>query len=419
LTETTDQGKAVRFAPLSVSFKKGQDIKTAAASEKAVEIAMDNAGDLLRRALSSSSDFKQRTKGDAVFCEALTGDGILFDVGIPVSTGILTSLLNIQSRFEGANDLYIEYVFITTGKQGGSVYLYDPLNNEVGLLNGGIDKSTLETLLGKAMQMSELVPAKLYGDMQTGAENSGETEFSPFVVVLANPVTNHVLMSQNPIYSKEQGEFNTESLHSALSAFFYNPYSTSIYLDSDGSLVYVENDSTLKFTKDGFAEYRANSAQKGISPDKLSGGQIPSVSTMVKASYALISRFDKSVCGGNSGSARFKKIEYISKENSYRVYMDYICNGVPVVFPKNGNTQTSMAVLDFSPDGTLNGAKVFLRYYSLGDYTVNNISQAAAIKILGAQDDVKKRIYGMNLEYIDDLKGTVYSEWVARERAEG
>jgi hypothetical protein len=416
----TDQGKAISFMPLSISFKMGKDVKAAAASQKTVETAMDIAGDLLKKALSNSSEFEQREKKGDLLSEALSGDGVLFDMGVPVSTGILTLLLNVQSRFEGVNDLFIEYVFITPSKQGASVYLYDSLHDEVCLLNNSeIEEKTLDTLLSEAIKSSEFLPAKLAGDMHDTFNDSGMLELSPFITVVTNPVTSNVLMSQNPIYSKEQREFNAKSLHSVLSAFFYNPYSTRSYPESDGSLVYVENDSTLRFTQDGLAIYRANSPQKGIALEKLSPAQVPSVSAIVEASYALLSRFDKSVCGGNAGSARFKKIEYVRQEDCYRVYMDYICNGIPVKLTPNNNAPSCMAVLDFSPDGALTHAQVFLRHYSFGDYAVNNVNQSTAIKVLGAQDDRKKRLYGMNLEYVDDLKGTVYSEWVARMRAEG
>ena len=99
-----------------------------------------------------------------------------------------------------------------------------------------------------------------------------------------------------------------------------NSYVASSYSEADGTVVYVNNESSLRLSPGGAAVFRGPAG-----PDTRGGG---SMAEAVDAAWVLAERSVGLACG--DGSLALSGVSCSETQQTYTVYADYMVDGVPV-----------------------------------------------------------------------------------------
>lgn len=83
-----------------------------------------------------------------------------------------------------------------------------------------------------------------------------KTYLSPMILIYSAPIRAHVLEADNPVF--RNGAVNSRSVENILSAFSIAPNSVRRYTEADGTLVFVENNGTLKISPEGILTFTAH-----------------------------------------------------------------------------------------------------------------------------------------------------------------
>lgn len=192
-------------------------------------------------------------------------------------------------------------------------------------------------------------------------------------------------------------EKSSEAADRAIRCFGYNPGSIHRYVDSDGTEIYLENDSMLKIYNNGVIEYEATGSSHGI---KISGdGSLyESLNSAVKFAGEVYSEasgadFKVNVSGdllyASSGEMNFS--------------FDYYFSGIPVTTEVEvGGNKLDHAIEITVEDGYITKVKMLLREYEETDDYLGTLTIYEAIDkiaLLYNEKEEPVRIYDIFLSY--------------------
>lgn len=83
------------------------------------------------------------------------------------------------------------------------------------------------------------------------------------IPIYSNPIDSRIITADNPLL-KNDGTINTNVVDRILAIFEINPNPDRRYTESGGTLVFVENDCTLKIHSNGFIEYNVSNGASGL-----------------------------------------------------------------------------------------------------------------------------------------------------------
>lgn len=83
------------------------------------------------------------------------------------------------------------------------------------------------------------------------------------IPIYSNPIEYYPVNAENPI-QKNDGTVNINTVNRILSSFEINPGTVRRYTEAGGTMVFVENNGTLKIHTNGLIEYTANIGARGI-----------------------------------------------------------------------------------------------------------------------------------------------------------
>ncbi|MDP4133305.1 MAG: hypothetical protein Q8882_04760, partial [Bacillota bacterium] len=153
-------------------------------------------------------------------------------------------------------------------------------------------------------------------------------------------VTSYKINSTNPL-SGELGEINNNSyLDNVITCFGYNPKSIYRYVDSQGTIIYLENDSTLKIYKNGIIEYEALDPKHGVVVSESGNSMYESLNSAIKFAESVY----KAAAPQSTFSAEVSS-DLLSSGGEMNFNFDYLCNGNSVfVDVKEGDNSLNHAV---------------------------------------------------------------------------
>lgn len=209
-----------------------------------------------------------------------------------------------------------------------------------------IEVQTAENITGNAINYSfDLNFDKAFGTQKA--------IIASMVPIYQNERQLSVATAENALF--ENGKPDNGAIKKIVHLFGVNSNVARRYTEADGTVVYVENNATLKIYTDGLLEYKAR--EGGIALDGSAGGyRISKLNEFVSAVNEE---------GGASGDIYISSRVY---EGAKYITFDYICNGLTVRQKKPGMENAVFCVLT---DGYISEYRHFLRKYGETDeYTV-------------------------------------------------
>ncbi len=215
------------------------------------------------------------------------------------------------------------------------------------------------------------------------------------------------LSGRNPL-----SEVAPATLERVTACFNYTPNLLYRYVDSEGTIVYLENDSSLKLYQNGVIEFEALDASHGVS---LSGG-----TSLYEALNAAI-RFADDVYASVSDAPFPMNVSsdlVYAADSRMTFYFDYYSGGTPVVVDlQSGSRPLSHAVEMTVEDKSVVSFRMLLRDYTelSEEQSVMTVYRAVdSIADAYAVSDETLYISDMFLSYREDgLKTTLSPCWTS------
>lgn len=165
------------------------------------------------------------------------------------------------------------------------VYSRDALTGEIVKIPVKWDKEQLETQIEQTAMDSignysysfelhfddhVLDPTKVELQQQDGTAAAQQPAYlESDVLIMPLRSTGRMIKEINPLFDNE---YNRGMIEDVLRQFGFNTIGARKYMESDNSIVYVENYGTLKFHSNGLIEYKAVNPEKGISLNGATSG---------------------------------------------------------------------------------------------------------------------------------------------------
>ena len=177
-----------------------------------------------------------------------------------------------------------------------------------------------------------------------------------------------------------------------MSAFGMNSFLAVPYTEADGTVIWVEGDSTLRLGANGVAIFTGESAGES---DTLSAAQA------IEYGRALCTATVGADCG--EAEVYLSYVWHDTESGSYKLTFDYAVNGLPVSLP-DGDGAAELVLTG----GVVTYARMVFRQYSFADGTLRPLPSrlsAAVVQASGGGENV--------LCYVDDLT-KVSADWMIR-----
>lgn len=215
-------------------------------------------------------------------------------------------------------------------------------------------------------------------------ELSDDESLDPYALLETGLLTLPVVTASNPC---------RETVSAAdLQALFGFTVALS-YAESDGTVVYVEGDATLRVSPAGTVSYRCAEGGLGLGPEGMS------TQAAVEAARALCQRGPGS--GSGAGSLGLSGVRYDQATEAYIICFDYAVDGIPVVLPDGPAVELTIA------GGTLREAVMRFRCYTPEEETCTPLPAEQALAAVCAKGGGEPL-----LAYVDG-QGAVELQWLA------
>lgn len=230
-----------------------------------------------------------------------------------------------------------------------------------------------------------------------------KTIIASMVPIYQNKQSVPVIEAKNALM--EDSKPNNAAINRIVRIFGVNPNTARRYTEADGTIVYVENNATLKLGSDGWLEYKARDA--GLSFEGADGG------------YG-ISRVNDFVSSVNEAAGSECDI-YISsavENRAENITFDYVCSGRPIKLDMDNAEHAVSCTLS---GGYITEYRHILRNYrETGEYITTPEYITAVDDTIQSYSDVTGNITinKLYLAYKDDgLSEHIGAEWCAEVEA--
>lgn len=398
--------KAQGFIPGEIVLNTGDQttrISVKPNSDEFFEI-LSLSEEILQSALTHTSEYISDITRDE-FLSSLTSDSVYFDFSQGFESTLMAGMLGIKGN-ELSGDLpkkLSDVVIVHSPKT--SVYLADISAGDFCRINLGKSYDELIKLISRCINSNEnSVPEVINYSFELKFDRPfGEqkTTLNPMIRIYSEEVgSKPVIYSKNPISPDEAT--NNEITDSILRIFNINPNTMRWYTEAGGTIVYVENNATLKIDTDGCLEYVTNGQGTELSSGINEYNNISAISKMAGSINKALN---------NEAQMYLSGID--EKTNTY--YFDYqICGlGVSIATPKLSSGAEIVV-----ENGYLKSFKQLLRAYTVTNgYTHPSGFFTALDTSIANYSAFMNEIYinKMNLGYTDDGgEGEKFADWIVK-----
>jgi hypothetical protein len=215
-------------------------------------------------------------------------------------------------------------------------------------------------------------------------------QVDPYALILDGQLTVQKLTVRNPLRTGLAPE-------SMMGLFEINSFVASPYSELDGTIVYVEGDSTLRVYPNGAVSFR-NTGDGG--PALVGEDTKVTPAGVVEAAYDLAQRSIGQSCG--DAEVAFTGISYNAADDTYTVQFDYEMDGIPVVM-ESGRHALSLSI---TGGRVFRASLVFREYEADGqEWPLPELQAAAVVQADGGGEPL--------LIYADDGEAAA-AGWVIR-----
>ncbi len=257
---------------------------------------------------------------DQGFLSCLEGDGLLIDLGrlLPVDVALLlmgeAAPLKFQTRY-----------LLLTETEDGVMLSMDGEHALCYTLKGDAGRMTYRDCRQQLAAASGLTPVQISG-------RSGNPALETATIYASRAARLQTVTAKNSLFD-ESGAVETAVLQKVLPVFSYNVSTPRRDVEQDGTLVYVENYSSLRLSPEGALHFRASETRHGVAIEDLvsgGGGESFSAGEVMLAGYALIDQLLSGTGDPVGAGLRFTGSSFSARENKLYLYYDYVACGLPV-----------------------------------------------------------------------------------------
>lgn len=327
----------------------------------------------------------------------LTAKSVYIHYPVSYDSSLFAYLLGVSSA--DFSQSFSELCEITVGADG-SVYVQDSVTDKVYRCATNVPSSELNKIIDSHISATaqENMPVINYAfDLGFDkAFGSQKTVLSPMITIYSGDLELESAYARNPIL-KPDSSVSESCITDILRVFNMNPNALRRYTEADGTIVFVENNATLKISDDGLIDY--NSID-GIALTK-SSFEIQAGAILSLAGF--VNDVNKA-SGSNSTMALSSSINSAAlSSQKITLTLDYIVNGIPVKLKHNQfDTAASLTI----EDGRLKSYRQILRAYTPSGRYVNIPNYISALDETIAEyekqlNDIE--IDSLNTAYQDDM----------------
>ncbi|MBQ5800158.1 MAG: hypothetical protein IIW18_05570 [Oscillospiraceae bacterium] len=336
-------------------------------------------GSFLAEAIGSSHDME--TVSEADFFAALGRSGLYFDFPGEMPLEYLAARLG--TVYTGAQAPDIRRCLLSVGSGDNALfYLYTQsgvcMRYQTAVSSAAL-KAYLDTVGGNDSSFAALL-------------REDYVNLSPFTLVLGETAPRSELISANALH-----DFSTEEL---LRRTEFNAHTQNSYTESNGTVVILEAQRTLRLEPRGLVLYSGEQTEEPGSLYHVSSaaGTPPTRLEVIGAAQNLLG----SILMEKTAEARIYLHSAEPTLTGYRLYFDYVVNGTPVLF-----SDKSHAAEVLVEGNTITAFSLQLRRYTASDRDclLLPLRQAAAIGSLYPQSE-------LTVAYIDTFSDVTHAEWV-------
>lgn len=315
---------------------------------------------------------------------ALFTNGIFLDYGTGIPTDVFCAFSGVSAQADIVSQVAnVRYVIISA--EGNlvsniSVFLRD--------MDGNSFK--IATLQPKAELTDALNPLKefvtpnnrfsFFIGADTATSAMGEVLFAPFLLLTENEPQLPTVQAENLLAADSAALLSDEHANQLLHSVAMNPKTAKKYTDADGNVIFLQNQSTLKISKNGYIEYSAAAGQNGF---KLSDK--PTADTSAQAHSAVNLIYDLyGIFSDRTPSLFFNG--FTATENGFILNLDYNLGGSKVLTDLNGGHAAELEL----ENGYVKSFSLCLRSYSITDKQITLPSSYTAVDLIFAQMDAQK-----------------------------
>ncbi len=316
---------------------------------------------------------------EAAWRNALFTNGIFLDYGTGIPTDVFCAFSGAGAQADivsrAAN---VRYVIITA--EGNlvsniSVFLRDTEGNsfKIATAQPKTDLTDILTPLKDFVTPNNRFSFFLGADTATSA--MGEVLFAPYLLLTENEPQLPTVQVENLLKNNGTAFLEDEHANRLLHSVAMNPKTAKKYTDADGNIIFLQNQSTLKISQNGYIEYSAAAGQSGF---KLSDK--PTAETSALAHNAVNLIYDvHGIFSDRSPSLFFNG--FVATENGFILHLDYNLGGSKVLTDLDGGHAATLEL----ENGCVKSFSLRLRSYSITDQQLSLPSSYAAVDLMFAQ----------------------------------
>ncbi len=357
--------------------------------------------DFLTSAFSSSKIFSPVPTDD--FYSALTAKSIYLRYPTDYDAGLFAHLLGgTRTDFSGIFSQLRNIVIAADG----CVYIEDSLTGNIYSCYTDVSTESLNIIIDNHAQREHQDTPIINYAFDLGFDKAFATQktvLSPMIPIFSDGFEVETILVERPLALADDS-YNEAVVSSILPLFNMNANSFMRYTEVDGTVVFVENNATLKISPDGCLEYFAKDDGIALTTNSL---------TSAYDTVAAIADFvDKVNLAAESDSSMLLSSKLTASElsgDSFTITLDYQANGKLV------KLSSESAVTATVTNNRLTAYRQHMRNFSpTGSFmTVDNYIFALDEAIARFENQINDiEISGLDIIYQDDLTSNILvPEW--------
>ncbi|HIV02705.1 MAG TPA: hypothetical protein IAC74_03960 [Candidatus Aphodoplasma excrementigallinarum] len=330
-----EAGQASVLEPITLAAYTVKDMDHVMAvvneSSESFELINDYISATITYALTKEArSITQVTEDD--WQRALFTRGLYVDYGVTYDSATFSQVLGVSASPLAETAQKVRRFIITPEESviaGVSVYAADEETGAFYKISTGLDKEELLTNL--SILAEDASPYRQFSFMNNLNAPPGmawEAVYAPYLVLNQERAQYPVLTAENPVFQAEEMSIDAYAVDKLLRVFSINPKTVRRYTDADGSLTFVQSQSTLKITLDGVLTYTTVAGSRGLAVEGLTAGQ-PSAADVLTEGAQIPVGVMNAISSGEGTKLYLSGFE--ENEGSYVVTFDYMHQGTPVM----------------------------------------------------------------------------------------
>ena len=336
------------------------------------------------------------TVDETTWKNALFTNGMYIDYGSSIPSNVFCTFFGVGTQAEFSNITNnVRYVIITAeGSLVSDIAVY--LRNTDGVcykITTNEPKTALSTVLS---HLNEYVTPNnrfsFFIGADTATSDMGEVLFNPYLLLTETETELPQIEAENPILQQDNG-MSIAKLERLLQLCSMNPKTARRYTDADESMIFLQNQSTLKISPTGYVEYSAAAGRSGFAlPEMQNSADIALGS--IRFVYDVFEIFSEA-------RAQLYMRDYTTDNTQSTISFDYNVNGMKVITDSAG----APAAIVHIQNGYVQKFSLHLRTYRLAESVTVIPSTYTAVDRMFTTIDTKEKnaiIENMFIGYYDN-----------------